>query len=99
MAVAISDLLSAAGRTIAPARRKASITLGPVILAARPGSTKIPLPIIAPMLMVNTAYSPRFRSSPLAMHSLGGVGARSLRVETPPRTPTAAMPAMATLDP
>ena len=36
---------------------------GPAILYARPGRTKMPLPIIAPMLMVIVAYNPRSRSS------------------------------------
>ena len=33
-----------------------------VILAASPGSTKMPLPTIAPMLIVMVAYRPRSRS-------------------------------------
>ncbi len=55
MAVAISALLSAAGRTTSPASRYARMTAGPAISNASPGSTKMPLPIIAPMETVTTA--------------------------------------------
>jgi hypothetical protein len=34
---------------------------GPATTEAYPGSTKMPLPTIAPMLMVRTAYNPRSR--------------------------------------
>jgi hypothetical protein len=63
IAVAISAFDSTAGITSRPARKYATTTAGPAIFAASPGSTKMPLPIMAPTLTVRTAYRPRSRSS------------------------------------
>ncbi len=40
---------------------------GPVFFAANPGRTKIPLPTIAPILIVIVAYNPRSRSRSFTM--------------------------------
>jgi len=49
--VASSDLDNAAGKIQTAANRYASQTEDPVFAAAMPGSTKIPLPSIPPILM------------------------------------------------
>jgi len=52
MAVAISAFARLAGNTTTPASNYASTAAGPAIVVARPGNTKMPLPIIAPILIV-----------------------------------------------
>ena len=51
MAVASSDFESAAGKIQSAANKYASQTEDPVLAAANPGKTKIPLPNIPPILM------------------------------------------------
>jgi hypothetical protein len=63
IAVAISDFERAAGTTSSPASAYARITAGPAISKASAGRMKIPLPIIAPMLIASTEASPKSRSS------------------------------------
>ena len=63
IAVASSALLATAGSTITPASRMDTATQGPEVAAARPGSTKIPDPSIAPTEMLTTDQKPSFRSS------------------------------------
>ena len=63
IAVASSDLDRAAGSMQIAAKRYANQSEDPVLAAASPGSTKIPLPSIPPMLMATTEVSDRLRSS------------------------------------
>src|SRR6056297_2973378 len=63
IAVAISDFESAAGTTSSPASTYAITTPVPAVLTASAGRMKMPLPIMAPMLIASTAGSPRSFSS------------------------------------
>jgi hypothetical protein len=59
--VANSDFEIAAGRTHTAANRYANHTDGPVFAAANPGSTKIPLPNIPPILIAMTEERVKLR--------------------------------------
>ena len=63
MAVANSDFESAAGKTQTAASKYANHTEEPVLAAARPGSTNIPLPSIPPILIAITEVNDKLRSS------------------------------------
>lgn len=63
MAVASSDLDRAAGKTAMAASKKAMGTEDPVMPAAIPGKTKIPLPSMAETEMATTALKPSLLSS------------------------------------
>jgi hypothetical protein len=63
MAVANSDLERAAGKMQTAASKYANQTEEPVFAAASPGSTKMPLPSIPPMLMAMTDVKERLLSS------------------------------------
>jgi hypothetical protein len=65
IAVPSSALDSAAGSTTTAARRYAITTLDPALRNPLAGSTKIPLPIIAPILIISVGSSPRLRSRSL----------------------------------
>jgi len=63
MAVASSDFESAAGKIQSAANKYASQTEDPVLAAANPGKTKIPLPNIPPILIAITEIKDKLRSS------------------------------------
>lgn len=63
MAVANSDFESAAGKIHTAASKYANQTDEPVFATANPGSTKIPLPNIPPILIAITDVNERLRSN------------------------------------
>lgn len=63
MAVASSDFESAAGKIQSAANKYANQTEDPVLAAAKPGKTKIPLPNMPPILIAITEIKDKLRSS------------------------------------